>query len=484
MVDSAGRVCGADRGGGGRRAPVCAFSERVERFMLEGSLLPEGGSVLAGLSGGADSVALLEVLLKLAPKHGYKVCAAHFNHGIRGEGAAEDELFCADLCRDKGVPLYRETADVPAYAREKGLSLETAGRLLRYGFLERARQKAGADAIAVAHHMDDNAESLLMHLIRGSGLAGLTGIKAKRGRLIRPLLCVRRAEIEAFLADEGLTFCTDETNLLPEGSRNRVRLDVVPYLEKHMNPALVPALCSMAELLSRDEEYLCAEARRSLEAARRADGFLREELAKLPYPIKTRAVRMALAEAGAPVDVERVHVEAVCGLLGGRTGASLDLPHANVRTSYGLIKFGRPERPLTFETPLAEGSVKTPSGILKVERLEAGFELQKDPFTAYMDADKLASFGEPPVVRTRREGDRIRPVGAPGRRKLKDFFIDRKVEREKRDAVPLIACGSEVLFAAGLAASEFVKVDENTTAVLRARFLGGGEDNNHTGGLA
>ena len=484
MVDSAGRTDGADRGGEGRRAPSFAFAERVERFMLENSLLPEGGSVLVGLSGGADSVALLEVLLKLAPKHGYKVGAAHFNHGIRGGGAEEDELFCVGLCRDKGVPLYRETADVPSYARENGLSLETAGRLLRYGFLERARQKAGADAIAVAHHMDDNAESVLMHLMRGSGLAGLTGIKPKRGRLIRPLLCVRRAEIEAFLGNAGLSYRTDETNLLPEGSRNRVRLDVVPYVEKHLNPAVVPALCSMAELLSRDEEYLCAEARRSLEAARRADGFLREELAKLPYPIKTRAVRMALAEAGAQVDVERVHVEAVCGLLEARTGASLDLPRVSVRTSYGLIKFGRPEKPQPFETPLAVGTVRIPAGRFEVERLEGAVRFERDPFTAYMDADKLASFGEAPVIRTRREGDRIRPVGAPGRRKLKDFFIDRKVEREKRDAVPLIACGSEVLFAAGLAASEFVKVDENTTAVLRARFLAGGDDNNDTGGLA
>lgn len=448
------------------------FLEKAERFITENSLIPAGGSVLVGLSGGADSVALLRVLTRLAPRYDWTVRAAHFNHGIRGVGAEEDELFCRNLCEEMGVPFYSETADVPAYARENGLSIETAGRLLRYGFLERTAKVTGCSKIATAHHMDDNAESIMLHLIRGSGLAGLTGMKPGRDDLIRPLLSCRKEELVAFLEQEGILYRTDETNLIAEGSRNRVRLDIVPYLEKHINPAIVPTLCSMAELLTQDEEYLLAEAERELEAARRPDGFLREVIAALPYPIKTRVIRLALAEAGANVDIERVHVEAVAELLEARTGAKLMLPHVEARTSYELIKFGLPEETEQFELPLHEGLVDTPLGLFKISFVEGteGFVRSRD--IAFLDMEKIEKLGERPMIRNRRDGDRFRPVGAPGRRKLKDYFIDRKVDRESRDRIPLIACGSEVLFVPGFAASEQARVDETTERMLRAEYLG------------
>ena len=320
--------------------------------------------------------------------------------------------------------------------------------------------------------MDDNAESIMLHLIRGSGLAGLTGMKPERDGLIRPLLNCRKEELVAFLEEEGILYQTDETNLVPEGSRNRVRLDIVPYLEKHINPAIVPTLCSMAELLTKDEAYLCGEAQRELEASRSGGGFLRERIAALPYSIKTRVIRLALAEAGANVDIERVHVEAVVELLEARTGAKLTLPHIEARTSYELIKFGVPEEAHEFELPLKEGLVETPLGIFRISFIEGrgGFVRSRD--IAFLDMDKIEKLGERPVIRTRRDGDRLRPVGAPGRRKLKDYFIDRKVDRESRDRIPLIACGSEVLFVPGFAASEQAKVDDATERMLKAEFLG------------
>lgn len=485
MGDSSGRACGADRGGSGRPAGACSFEERVERYVLENSLIGEGGAVLVGLSGGADSVALTRVLVRLAPAHGWRIFAAHFNHRIRGESADGDERFCIGLCEKLGVPLSRGSADVPAYARENGLSVETAARILRYEFLERAADEAGAEVIAAAHHMDDNAESVMLHLIRGSGLAGLTGIKPKRGRLIRPLLCVRRAEIEEYLLSCGLSFRTDETNLVADGSRNRVRLDLIPYIEGHLNPGFTGALCSMAGLLTKDEEYLAAEAERKLDEAAREGGYLRAELAKLPYPIKTRAVRLAIERSGVLTDIERVHVEAVCALLGARTGAKVCFPHGEARTSYELILFGRAEEPEPFEQELLLGLIHTPAGDFEAERADAGCGFIKDPNTAYFDEEKLLKLGAP-VIRTRREGDRIFPVGAPGGRKLKDFFIDRKVPRERRGSIPLVACGSEVLYVLGLTASELTKVDQNTAVMLRLKYLGGGADNKDkdSGGLA
>lgn len=448
------------------------FLKKVERFILENGLLDEGGSVLVGLSGGADSVALLNALLALSEKHGWTVRAAHFNHGIRGADAGEDELFCQKLCEAKGVQFFADRADVPAYAGENGLSLETAGRLLRYSFLERVRENTGTDRIAVAHHMNDNAESVLLHLLRGSGLAGLLGIRPRRGDIIRPLLCVSKQEIEAYLESEGAPFRTDATNLVPEGSRNRIRLDVMPYVEEHINPALVRSLCSMSELLSKDEEYLMAEASRAYESARTEDGLKRAGIAALPYPIKTRVIRLALADAGALVDIERVHVDAAVELLSARTGARLSFPGIDVWTSYDLLKFGKQEAPADFELPVKEGLLSTPLGVFRVEFIEGAEGFERSLTVCFMDADKAEALGEPIVIRPRRGGDRFRPVGAPGRRKLKEFFIDRKIDREERARIPLIAAGSEVLFVTGIAASETVKVDEHTGRMIRAEYLG------------
>ncbi|MBO4847921.1 MAG: tRNA lysidine(34) synthetase TilS [Clostridia bacterium] len=455
--------------------PITAEAEefpfRVETFIEENGLLPNGAAVLVGLSGGADSVALLTVLCKLAPRHGWTVKAAHFNHGIRGVGAEEDELFCRDLCEDRGVPCYFETGDVPAYARDNGLSIETAGRILRYEFLERMREKTGCGAIAVGHHMDDNAESILLHLVRGSGLAGLVGIKPKRDTIVRPLLGVRKQEIEDFLENEGVLHCTDETNLVPEGSRNRLRLDVLPYLEKHINPAVVPTLCGMSELLAQDEAYLSEEARKAYEAAKREDGLLRKPVDALPYPIKTRVIRMALADAGAIVDIERVHVEAVAELLKARTGVRITLPRIEVRTSYDLLKFGTPQETEPFNIPLREGMISTPAGFMRVVVVKGTEGFRKSSDVCFIDMDKMEALEGAPAIRTRRKGDRFQPVGSPGKRKLKEYLIDRKVDREKRDRIPLIACGSEVLYVAGYSASELVKVDENTEWMLKAEFI-------------
>ncbi len=456
----------ADNTGKARRG----LPQAVEAMTARHGLLPDGGGVLVGLSGGADSVALLMALTELAPKHGWRVCAAHFNHGIRGEAADGDERFCRDLCDKLGVAFFCGREDIPAKAAELGVSTETAGRIRRYDFLQRTAKENSLDRIAVAHHMDDNAESVLMHVLRGSGLAGLTGIKPERGNIIRPLLGVRRSEIEAYLRALGVDYRTDETNLVPEGTRNLLRLELIPSIERGINSAVVPALCSMAELLTADEEYLLSEARLSLEEARRGEGYDRAYLSKLPQPIRTRAIRLALCEAGAAVDIERVHVEAVEALLNGRTGARAVLPHAVAIASYELVMFrpaGEEEAAPVFETELAgAGAYTTPYGVFTAEYVE-GNTVYKSGSTAYFDADKLVL---PLTVRTRREGDRFRPVGAPGGRKLKEVFIDRKLPRERRDRLPLIAKEAEVLFIPGVGIADTVKADDNTRRMLVIKY--------------
>lgn len=441
--------------------------EKVARTIKTYELLTSGSSVVAGVSGGADSVALLRCLLALSQTMGFKVYAAHLNHGIRGESANRDCLFVRELCESFGVPLMSRTVDVPGLAMRNSQTLEQAGRIVRYKFLEEARRHFDAQRIAVAHHMDDQAESVLLHLLRGSGLTGLTGMQPRRGNIIRPLLHVRRHEIEAFLESEGIAYCTDETNFMTNGTRNRLRLDVLPYIEQHINSEVVPALCSAAELLLRDEAFLTELAQKELDRARHKNGYLRESLAKLPMPIKTRALRLAMEEQGALTDMERVHIEALCSLLEAQTGSRLTLPGLDAWTSYELIRFGKYPEKISFEIKLnVPGETKTPLGSFITELKPASQADFRDRYTACMD---IKSLPQDACVRTRQNGDRFYPVGAPGSKKLKDFFIDKKLPREARN-LPLICSGSDVLFVPGQCIAESVKVRPETETIAFIKF--------------
>ena len=451
------------------------MQKRTAEFIKRHSLLRGGDAVLVGVSGGADSVALLHLLAALAPAMKLTVYAAHFNHGIRGAEADGDEAFVRTLCENMGIPLYCGRGDVPALAKAKGQTLEQAAREARYGFLEEARQHFNADAIAVAHHMDDQAETVLMHLTRGTGLGGLAGMQPKRGRIIRPLLCLRRSEIEEYLRMNGLAYRTDSTNLLREGTRNRIRLDVLPYLSEHINPQTVPALCAAAELMGQDEAYLCACARKALEDARHSpNAYGRKALLGLPPALRGRALRMALGDAEAKQDIERIHIAQVEALLGAQTGAWLHLPGIDAWVEYDLIRVGNMaaegNASATFAVPLAmEGVTQTPFGPMIAEEIAPG-EFKADPFAAHFDVDKLPTGAL--TVRTRLPGDRFFPLNGPGQRKLKEFFIDKKVPRPLRE-VPLIACGQDILFVPGFCVADTVKVTASTRRILRVTYVPG-----------
>ena len=433
-------------------------------------LIEPGQGIVAAVSGGADSVALLLCLHSLAPKLGFSLYAAHLHHGIRGASAEEDMAFVEGLCEKLRIPLYARRMDVPALAKEVGKGLEEAGREARYAFLEEARQHFGADRIALAHHLDDQAESILLHLFRGSGLAGLCGMRAKRDHLIRPLLFVRRQDIEAYLREMGQPWRVDDTNLCIEtGTRNRLRLEVLPYIKNNINTEIVPALAASAELLALDEEYLLTRAREELAAARRNPGYDRAYIHALHPALRSRVLRLAICEAtGELKDVEKRHIALLTQLLTARTGAHLDLPGAAADVVYDNLilspkRVGQEQD--FFRLPLAlSGETQTPRGIFHVEAYEG--PLIKDPSIAIVDADKLA---DDLWVRPRQPGDRFFPVGAPGKKKLKEFFIDRKVPRNERD-MPIVFYGQYALFVPGFGISEGVKVDAATQRMLRVTY--------------
>lgn len=432
-------------------------------------LIEPGQGVVAAVSGGADSVALLFCLHTLAPKLGFSLFAAHLHHGIRGAAADADLDFVASLCKRLAVPFYAGHADVPALAKAAGRGLEEAGREARYAFLEEARLHFGADCIALAHHMDDQAESLLLHLFRGSGLAGLCGMRPRRGNIIRPLLSARRQDMEAYLTLLGQPWHTDETNLsAATGRRNRFRLELLPYIEKNINPQASAAISGTAALLAQDEDYLQTQAKAALEAARKGQGYDRAALRGLPPALQGRALRLALGEIGVEKDTERRHIDLLTQFLEAQTGAHLDLPGAAADIAYErlLLSPAEPRRgPLFFRLPLQlEGCTPTPMGVFFAETYQG--PLIRDPKVAVLDADKLP---EELWVRPRQAGDRFFPLGAPGRKKLKDFFIDRKAPRYLRE-IPMVFSGEHALFVPGFGIAEEVKVDKNTRRMLRITY--------------
>lgn len=440
--------------------------EKTMNTIKEFALIPNGSRILAGVSGGADSVALLCALHALSGELGFSLCAAHLNHGIRGEEAARDESYTKELCAKLGVELYTETLDIPSLAKDQGKTLEQAARDERYAFFARACTHFGADLIAVAHHMEDQAESILLHLLRGSGLSGLRGMQPKRENIIRPFFRVRRSEIEAYLKDNGIPWCTDSTNLSRDASRNKLRLDLIPYIEENLNSNIIPRLCSTAELIARDDEYLNEAAEKELDAAKTPYGYDRFALSKLPLSLSTRAIRIALTRAGAVTDIDRVHVERVLGMLTAPTGTHADLPHICAWISNDSLCFGQKQAAQFFSVPFEkQGKTLIPGGFFVAQAAEG--DIIKGNSVAYMDMDALP---ESLTVRPRKDGDRFHPFGAKGSKKLKDFFIDRKVPREERN-MPCLFCENEALFVPGFGISDKVKVTKDTRSILRVEYI-------------
>lgn len=446
------------------------------RLMLEEcGLLPQH-AVLVGLSGGADSVVLLHALCRSCEAGRISgVMAAHLHHGLRGADADADAAFCEALCREWGVPFVGGRADVRAVAAGRGLSLEAAAREVRYAFLRDAAARLNADCIAVAHHMDDQAETILLHLLRGSGLTGLAGMRPRTEKIVRPLLGVRRNEIEAYARENGLAFCTDATNASDAMMRNRVRHELLPLL-RSFNPRIVERLAATATLLAQDADCLDTLAEAALGAAAETGCIGRQALLALADAVRSRVLKRLLLDAQGG-DVERRDVERLDALLRAQTGTRIELRGGAVAwVDGGSLYVGRPAQEIAFEVPFCTaGTTVTPAGIFFAA--EDGQIRPASACEACIDLDALPGDA---VVRTRRQGDRFRPLGAPGGRKLSDVMIDRKIPRFGR-GVPLLCSGCQVLWMPGYTIAESLRITPHTKRILHIIFE---EDTGNDGGQA
>ncbi|MFQ5844499.1 MAG: tRNA lysidine(34) synthetase TilS [Planctomycetota bacterium] len=437
-------------------------------------LLSAGDSVLAAVSGGADSVALLRLLARYAERFPLTLVVAHVNHGVRGAAADEDQRFVESLARRLGLRCLALPAASAVRPRPAARPGEEALRRVRHALLARAARSHGCHRIALGHTMDDQAETVLMRLLRGAGRRGLSGMAfAGPGRLIRPLLGIRRAEARAYLEGIGQTYRRDETNTDERFLRNRIRGRLLPLLAGY-NPSIVPALARTAELLAEEDRYLDELAAGWLAARARparagsalgtdagpAVAVPAGDLSSLPAARARRVARLMLRDAGGDPRGARLTAvgellalaaesdgAAVRRLAGGMTAAREGLEIIVAGRASGPGAAGAAGFSLTLPIP---GRLELP-GLgaaieARVEAAPAAGELASGRDLAWLDADLL---GSSVTVRTRLPGDLFHPLGAPGRRKLKEFLIDRKVPRPRRDRIPLVVGPAGIAWVVG-----------------------------------
>ena len=463
--------------------------ESARRTIRRHGLLPRYARVIVALSGGADSVALLLVLREMAAAEGFCLAgAAHLNHQLRGVDANGDEDFCRALASSLGIPLDVERIAVGGLASSAGVSVEQAAHDARHMFFERAAARAGASAVAVAHTKNDQAETFLLRLIRGAGPRGLSGMHPRSGLVVRPLIETPRGEVRAFLEARRVAFREDATNADRSIPRNRVRHELMPLLEARFSPRMIDVLDREATIAREDAEYLDAAAGEAAERliVRTADGveLPEEALLSLPPALARRVVRLAQETASGGGFAGFDAAEAVLRLAVSKSTGPLDLPRHRVNRRGDFIvltkKDGRGafERPSAFSYPLGvPGTVDVPEAACAITAaigaVPSGdsaarlWPLAGRSDEAVVEAGRLNG---PLSVRSRRPGDRFRPLGLRGRKTLQDLFVDAKVARAERDTIPVIVDSEgQIVWVAGHALADDFRVTDRTKAVVILR---------------
>lgn len=470
--------------------------EKVKNTIINNGLIEKGEHIVLGLSGGPDSVCLFHVLHSLREQFSLTLHAVHVNHQFRPGAAEEDQRYVERLCEAYQVPCHSFTYDIKGIAKEQGMTGEEAGRMMRYqSFYHVAKQictlgkpegqernesaqesgsKKGVQSpsvkIAVAQNLNDQGETLLMRILRGTGTDGLSGIEYKRLGLggfsiIRPLLDITREEIELYCNAKGLKPQIDLTNLQPIYTRNKVRLDLIPAIQENYNENILLALNRLSKIAKEDKDYFHQVVNETVdqyaqEHSHESCSMELERLRTLHPAIRNRVIIELFGRIGLVQNITATHMEAATNLIKeGKTPASIDFPNGYaVGISYDRVKLYK-KRERNCENCELNGHLEAKL-VKDIETVE-----QKKNVQAF-DYDELKKTGCNPILRTREQGDWIRPKGMQGTKKMQDFFVDAKIKKEERDFLPLVCLGSEVIWAIGYRVSENYRVKEKTKNIL------------------
>ena len=440
--------------------------ETVRKTIEEKRLIEKGDTVICAVSGGADSVCLLEVMSELKNEYNLEILVANVNHLIRGEESDRDSEFVKELCKKAGIAFYYREYDVVRIAKERKIGEEECGRILRYEFFEELSRKFDGAKIATAHNLNDNAETLLFRLIRGSSLQGLSGIKYKRDAIIRPLLDVSRTDIEAYLNFKGISWCEDSTNKLDLYTRNKIRLCAMPLLEEISKEAQ-KKIAMASSIISDDNDFMLMSAQEIIEKCFFGECLLITPLEGLHISLRRRIAYEVLKKWDV-ADLTFSKIESFLDFIEGENGKRFTIDsYRFAEKNYDKITLCKECEVSINESLLEEGKcIKgegwSLSGYIACERVKkTGNDI------AVFDAEKL-SF--PLTVRFRRDGDRIKLKGVSGKKKISDVFTDAKIDRFQRNSIPIVEKDGEVLFVSGVRQSESFSVSNDTEKFLIINF--------------
>lgn len=458
--------------------------QTVLKTVYEHDMLKNGDRVLAAVSGGADSVCMLHVLSKLREELNIEIFCAHLNHGLRGEAADSDEEFVSKLCRQLKIKFFSKKVNVAELAAQKKQTVEEAGRNARYEFFAEVCEKHRLNKTATAHNKNDNAETVLMRILRGTGTDGLGGIPhIREDGVIRPLLNVSRAEIEKYCSENALDFCTDATNADNDYTRNKVRNELLPYLAREFNPEIIDGLARLAENVGADARFIGGYAERLYDRLcsplpNKKPVSLHIDSLKLPdKAIAARVVRIAAGKAVDGVKLEKKHIDDILALMDKQTGAAVDLPQGlRAEVQYGWIIFSDKNEAENREISLADGDEFfeeiMPSQEIFVESIgkKITFKIENPKEYKLKINEIMLDYGliegRKLFLRSRRSGDRIVWFPDGRTKKIKNILIDEKIPKKDRNKIPLLCTGDEVVAIVGSRVSGKYKVTKETERAL------------------
>ena len=467
--------------------------EEVKAYIKKYRMISEGDTVLAGVSGGADSVCMLFILWKLREEIPFRLMAAHVHHGVR-EDAQKDADYVKELCRQWEIPFFLKKVDMAGYAEKMGLSSEEAGRVLRYQAFEEVMAKERTYKIAVAHNQNDRAETMLFHLFRGSGLRGLGSIRPVREKIIRPLLCLERKEIEEYLFINGLAFCIDSTNEEDFYTRNKIRHHILAYAEEYICPNAAAHIGEAAEILAETNDYVrkqaafvhdrCVVSQKENDLSMDLAAFRKED------PFLQKMVLLQCMEQLTPYrkDITKEHINALMQLTQKDGSREIALPYGlYAYKEYDRLLFGkgekrreavggkglREENVLPVPVPVP-GEITVP-GLGKISFqfvpeetffYKKGKNIPEKTYTKWFDYDKITTVL---VFRTRKTGDYLTIDSALRKKSVKEYMINEKIPKMQRERIYLLADGPHILWIPGYRISQYYKVNENTKRILQVQ---------------
>ena len=455
-------------------------------------MLTCGDRVIAGVSGGADSVCLFLMLLELREKIGFDLIVVHVHHGLRGEAADQDQQFVEALCEQHRIPLEIFRVNLESIAKKRKQSLEEAGRMVRREAFDSVCKKYGGNKIALAHHQNDNAETLLWNLSRGTGLDGMGGIRPVNGKFIRPLLCMNRKEIEEYLAKRKQSYCIDETNAGTDYTRNKLRHLVLPILEEQGNSAAVRHMNETMEQIWELQEYMQEQVEAAYQECVQEHfekacwiQIQQKSFETFPELIKKMVIRKGMEQVGGKKrDLSHKHVDVMMELMNKQVGRTLDLPYEmHAKRNYEGIRLEKQrtylsgeekkaeimqecmsELNIPGETILADRNLKLRCKILEKPKNLSIKDIPQKIYTKWFDYGIIKSSL---YIRTRQAGDTIVIDEKGHQKKLKNWFVDEKIPKEVRDSQLLLAENNEILWVLGHRMSQAYQVKQSTKWILQ-----------------